>query len=143
MAAPDLRGLTPRQRATIVNWTLPARPRSPPFSVFEKTVVDLQEAMTAGQVTSEDIVRDYLTRATLYDRNGPTFRAILALNPRAIADARARDAERAAGRVLGAYPRHSDRASRTTSTRRNCRPPAARGRWPTTVRASIRGSRRA
>ncbi len=103
VTAPDLRGLTPRQRAEIVNWALPNTPVPPPFTVFEKTVVDLQDAMTSGAVTSEDIVRDYLTRATLYDRNGPTFKAILALSPRAIADARARDAARATGRVLGPY----------------------------------------
>ncbi len=35
--------------------------------------------MTKGVVTSEDIVRDYLTRLTLYDRHGPTFRALLSL----------------------------------------------------------------
>ena len=103
VASPDLRGLTPRQRAEIVNWTLPDTPAPARFSVFEKTVVELADAMTSGVVTSEDIVRDYLTRATLYDRNGPSFKAILALSPRAIADARARDAARAAGRGLGPY----------------------------------------
>ena len=103
VAAPDLRGLTPRQRAAIVNWTLPAASAPVPFSVFEKAVVELQAAMTSGVVTSEDIVRDYLTRATLYDRNGPAFKAILALSPRAIADARARDVARAAGRAQGPY----------------------------------------
>jgi amidase len=103
VAEPDLRGLTPRQRAQIVNWTLPAQPAPAPFTVFEKTVSDLQDALTRGRVTSEDIVRDYLARLTLYDRNGPTFRAVLAVSPRAIADARARDAERAAGRVRSPY----------------------------------------
>ena len=103
VASPDLRGLTPRQRAAIVNWTLPGTTAPPPFSVFEKTVVDLDDAMRRGVTTSEDIVRDYLTRATLYDRSGPHFKAILALSPRAIADARARDVARDAGRVLGPY----------------------------------------
>jgi len=103
VAEPDVRGLTPRQRAQLANWNLPAQAPPAPFTVFEKTVTDLQDAMTRGSVTSEDIVRDYLTRLTLYDRNGPTFRAVLALNPRAIADARARDAERAAGRVRSPY----------------------------------------
>lgn len=105
VGAPDLRGLTPRQRAAIVNWSSarPSGPRPVPFSVFEKTVADLAAAMTAGTVTSEDLVREYLQRATLYDRHGPTFRAILALSPRAIADARARDRERAAGRVRGPF----------------------------------------
>ena len=102
---PDLRGLTPRQRAQIVNWTLPAA--AAPAAVHgirEDASPQLQEAMTQR--------RDHLARTScastcarlsLYDRNGPTFRAMLALNPRAIADARARDAERAAGRVRGPF----------------------------------------
>jgi len=100
---PDLRGLTARQRAQIVNWNLPAQPAPAPFTVFEKTVTQLQDAMTRGETTAEDIVRDYLTRLTLFDRNGPTFRALLAINPRAIAEARARDAERAGGRVRSPF----------------------------------------
>ncbi len=100
---PDLRGLTPRQRAQIVNWTLPTAPPPAPFTVFEKTVSELQDAMSRSVVTSEDIVREYLMRLTLYDRNGPTFRAVLAVSPRVIADARARDAERAAGRVRSPF----------------------------------------
>ena len=54
-------------------------------------------------VTSEDIVRDYLTRQTLYDRNGPIFRSVLSISPKAFADARARDAERAAGTVRSPF----------------------------------------
>ena len=100
---PDLRGLTARQRAQIANWTLPSQPRLPAFSVFERSVFDLQNAMTTGETTSEDITREYLARLSLYDRNGPAFRAVLAINPRAIADARDRDAERAAGRARGPF----------------------------------------
>ncbi len=100
--APDLRGLTPRQRAALVNWRgAPTRPT--PFTVFEKTVTELADAMGSGTVTSEDIVREYLQRATLYDRSGPTLRAILALNPHAVADARARDTARAAGRLRSPF----------------------------------------
>jgi amidase len=100
---PDLRGLSPRQRAQVANWTLPPQPEIRPFSVFEKTVNQLQDAMTRGLATSEDITRQFLARAAMYDRNGPRFRAILALNPRAIAEARASDAERAAGQVRGPF----------------------------------------
>src|SRR5213593_1599291 len=39
----------------------------------------------------------------MYDRNGPALRAMLALNPRAIAEARALDAERAAGRLRSSF----------------------------------------
>jgi amidase len=102
-ATPDLRGLTARQRSAIANWALPASPPVTTFSVFEKSVSALQQAMTDGTATSEDIVREYLTRLTLYDRNGPTFRAVLSVSPRALADARARDAERAAGRVRSPF----------------------------------------
>ena len=100
---PDFRGLTPRELGQIANWPASARVPAPPFTVFERTADLLQDALARGAVTSVDIVREYLTRLAAYDRNGPTFRAMLALNPRAIADARARDAERAAGQVRGPF----------------------------------------
>ncbi|MCC7125709.1 MAG: hypothetical protein IT178_12735 [Acidobacteria bacterium] len=109
VAEPDLRGLTTRQRAAIVNWSsarvfgASGAPTIAEFSVVEKTVNELAEAMRTGATTSEDIVREYLVRQTLHDRHGSTLRAVLSLNPRAIADARARDAERAAGRVRGPF----------------------------------------
>jgi amidase len=96
---PDLRGLTPRQRAQILNWRVPSTPSPAPFTVVEKTISQLQDAMTAGTTTSEDVVREYLRRLSTYDRHGPVLRSMLALNPRAIAEARALDAERASGRV--------------------------------------------
>lgn len=99
LAQPDLRGLTARQRSLIVNWKMPAAKPLVPFSVVEKSVSELQDAMTRGDVTSADIVRDYLARIARYDRRGPELRSILALNPRVIADARERDAERAAGQA--------------------------------------------
>ena len=74
-----------------------------PFSVVEQTTDEIQDALTRGMTTSEDVVRDYLQRLTLYDRNGPALRAMLALNPRAIAEARALDAERAAGRLRSPF----------------------------------------
>lgn len=100
--SPDLRGLTPRQQAAIANWPVPPATLAP-FTVFEKTVADLAEAMTRGVVTSEDVVGEYLRRATTFDRHAPTFRALLSLSPRALADARQRDAERAAGRVRSPF----------------------------------------
>ncbi|MEO7158320.1 MAG: amidase family protein, partial [Vicinamibacterales bacterium] len=102
LKTPDVRGLTALQRSQIANWQLPS-PLNQPFTVFEKTVSELQEAMSKGIVTAEDITREYLARLSLYDRHGPTFRSVLAINPRAIADARARDAERASGRVRSPF----------------------------------------
>jgi amidase len=97
VAAPDLRGLTPRQRSQIVNWRVAAAPPAvTSFTVVEKTVTQIQDALTRGDTTSEDVVREYLARLSLLDRHGPTLRSMLALNPAAIAEARALDAERAA-----------------------------------------------
>jgi amidase len=101
VAEPDLRGLTPRQRGQIVNWRLASATPAASFTVVEKTAPQIQEALTRGDVTAEDVVRDYLARQAVADRNGPTFRSMLAHNRRAIADARALDQERAAGRVRG------------------------------------------
>ena len=104
---PDVRGLTPLQRSQIANWEIarlkPGTIGVEGFTVFEKTVTDLQDAMSEGLVTSEDITREYLLRLSRYDRSGPTFRSVLSINPRAIADARDRDAERAAGKVRGPF----------------------------------------
>jgi amidase len=102
---PDTRGLTPLELFHISNWNnlqLPLEDGTGSAQVFEKDVTYLQNSMKYG-VTSADITREYLARIALYDRNGPTFRSILALNPRAIADARDRDAERAAGKVRGPF----------------------------------------
>ena len=101
VSAPDLRGLTSRQRAQIVNWRVgPATP-VPPFSIRERTSPEIQDALTRGDVTTEDVVDEYLARLAALDRHGPVLRAMLALNPAAVADARRLDAERAAGRVRG------------------------------------------
>jgi amidase len=100
---PDLRGLTARQRAQLLNWTIPGHSSIPPFTVVEKSVPELQAALAQGVTTSEDIVREYLTRLSAYDRNGPTLRTMLALNPRVMTEARVLDVERAAGRVRGPF----------------------------------------
>jgi amidase len=110
--SPDLRGLTPLQQSQISNWSLPSSnarrtsvepPSNSAFTVFEKTVSELQDAMTQQIVSSEDITREYLARLSLYDRHGPAFHSVLSINPRAIADARARDAERASGTVRSPF----------------------------------------
>ncbi|RPJ76802.1 MAG: hypothetical protein EHM24_01445, partial [Acidobacteria bacterium] len=100
---PDLRGLTPRELGQVANWPASGRPPVEAFTVFEQTTDLLQEALARGGVTSVDLVHEYLTRLAAYDRSGPAFRAMLALNPRAIAEARALDAERTAGRVRGPF----------------------------------------
>jgi amidase len=103
VAEPDFRGLTPLELGEIANWPASGRAPAAAFTVFEQTTDLLQDALARGVVTAVDLVHEYLTRLAAYDRGGPSFRAMLALNPRAVADARALDAERAAGRVRGPF----------------------------------------
>jgi amidase len=101
VAAPDLRGLTPLQRSQIVNWRVGDAKPAPLFTVVERTATEIEDALARGDTTSEDVVREYLARLSRFDRHGPVLRSMLALNPAAIAEARALDTERAAGSVRG------------------------------------------
>lgn len=69
--------------------------------VHESTVADLQAEMTAGRLTAVQLVDLYLARIAAYDHQGPSLNALVTVNPRARAEARARDDERRAGRVRG------------------------------------------
>jgi amidase len=74
----------------------PVPPPPPSYDVMEKTIPDLQDAMTRGQVTSRDLVSAYLARIAAYDRTGPALNAFITVNPRALEAADALDRERAA-----------------------------------------------
>jgi len=69
--------------------------------VEEQSIDQLRAMIAAGSATSESITRAYLARIAAMDRQGPTLRAVIAVNPDALAQARAADARRKAGRVLG------------------------------------------
>lgn len=71
------------------------------YDVEEKSIAQLQAELTSGAVTSEQLVQAYLDRIERLDRNGPTLNSVIALNPDALEQARALDAERAQGRVRG------------------------------------------
>lgn len=64
------------------------------FDVTERSIRDVQAAMTSGQVTSEQVVGLYLARIAAFDQAGPRLNAVLALSPDAVTDARALDEER-------------------------------------------------
>ena len=63
------------------------------FEVTEATIAELREAMDAGQTTSAEITAAYLARIDAYDQNGPRLNTMIRINPSAIADAEALDAE--------------------------------------------------
>ncbi len=73
-------------------------PPPEPFDVVEASISDMQAAMAEGRVTSRQLVEQYLTRIGLYEDH---LNAAIAINPNALAEAEARDRERAEGRVRG------------------------------------------
>ena len=75
--------------------------RAPSYDVEERSIAQLQADLTSGAVTSEQLVQAYLARIERIDRAGPNLNSVLSLNPDALEDARALDAERAAGNVRG------------------------------------------
>jgi amidase len=79
----------------------PASPAPPPIDVVELSATAARDRMAAGQLTSEALTRAYLDRIARIDDAGPKLDAVIELNPKAVADAAALDAERKAGKVRG------------------------------------------
>jgi amidase len=70
------------------------------IDLTKATIADLQAAFKAG-LTSEKLTAAYLARIAAYDKQGPAINAVITLNPNALAQAKALDAERKAGKIRG------------------------------------------
>ena len=68
------------------------------FDVVEATIPQMRDAMAQGKVTSRELVVAYLGRIATYENQ---LHAAITVNPRALQEAEARDAERVQGRVRG------------------------------------------
>ena len=64
------------------------------FNLETATIAEIQAAFEAGALTSEKLVQMYLKRIQAYDQQGPRLNSIITLNPAALEQARALDAER-------------------------------------------------
>ncbi|MEP6546562.1 MAG: amidase [Gammaproteobacteria bacterium] len=73
----------------------------PAFDPTEQSIAALQRALLSGAVTSEALTAAYLARIARFDHHGPEYRSVLALNPAALATARALDLERKSNRPRG------------------------------------------
>ncbi len=82
--------------ASLLLWACAAQ-RLEPFDVVEATIVEMQAAMADGRTTAAVLVEQSLARIAEHD----DLNAVMALNPKALEIARARDAERRAGTVRG------------------------------------------
>ncbi|MFL5627355.1 MAG: amidase [Ktedonobacteraceae bacterium] len=70
-------------------------PGNPFPELIETTLSELQAAMMTGQLTARRLVEMYLERISALDQQGPTLRAVLEINPDALALADELDQERA------------------------------------------------
>ena len=64
-----------------------------PFSLETESVASLRDRMAAGTLTAEALTRAYLARIALTNAEGPATQAVRSLNPHAVAQAKALDAE--------------------------------------------------
>jgi amidase len=71
------------------------------LNIETATIADVQAAYATGKLTAEQLVHAYLARIAAYDKQGPAINAVITLNPKALDEARALDAERKAGKLRG------------------------------------------
>lgn len=72
------------------------------ISMEELTVERIREMLDAGQITSRELVLNYMDRIAKIDKSGPMLNSVLELNPDALYIAEAMDRERAKGKVRSA-----------------------------------------
>lgn len=72
--------------------------RAPAFDVVEASIPAMQAALREGRTTSRELVLQHLARIAEHEGR---INAVISLNPNALAEAEALDAERAAGRLRG------------------------------------------
>jgi amidase len=78
-------------------WALTSTVRAQPASTIPldaATIADVNRAFDAGWLTSERLVQMFLARIKEFDRQGPSVRALIFVNPKSVEQARHLDAER-------------------------------------------------
>jgi Asp-tRNA(Asn)/Glu-tRNA(Gln) amidotransferase A subunit family amidase len=68
-----------------------------PFPLETESVASLQARLTAGTLTSEQLVKAYLYRIALANAEGPAIQAVRDVNAKAVEQARAADRDRRSG----------------------------------------------
>jgi len=71
------------------------------LNIQTATIADINKALATGKLSSEKLVAAYLARIEAYEKKGPAINSIIYLNPEAVAQAKALDAERKAGKLRG------------------------------------------
>lgn len=99
--ATELGGIAMRRLAAVLLLATPLPAFAQALPQVEEQSIDQLRATMASGTSSEAITRAYLARIEAMDRKGPALRAVIAVNPDAIAEAQASDARRKAKKLLG------------------------------------------
>lgn len=91
---------------TVAVFTSPVRAQRPfgvpsSLQLVEASVPELQLALRARLITSEQLVQMYLNRIAAYDHAGPMLNSFIHINANALEEARARDRDRNRGLAHG------------------------------------------
>lgn len=86
-------GIAPLTIAGKAPHSRPSLPSPAPFEFHEWTLADFRKVLDSGRLTAVDVVKKYLERIDMVDRQGPALNSVIELNPDAIAVARALDRE--------------------------------------------------
>src|SRR6266481_5447120 len=77
-------------------------PAAGAYEIAEKSIATLQADLTAGKVTSEQLVALYLQRIEAVDVHGPALHSVIMVNPAARTEAQRLDQERRQGKIRSA-----------------------------------------
>lgn len=69
------------------------------INMEELTVAEISRMLAEGEISSRQLVLNYMERIAFYDKSGPMLNSVLELNPDALFIAEAMDRERAKGRL--------------------------------------------
>ena len=85
-----------RRILIVLLFSLSLAARAATVALTDASVSQLQAAMAGGTLTAEKLTELFLARIAAYEKAGPKLNAIITLNPKALDEARALDAERKA-----------------------------------------------
>ncbi|MDB5987222.1 MAG: glutamyl-tRNA amidotransferase [Nevskia sp.] len=87
--------------ALALSLAAPLTARAEALNVETATIADIDAAYAKGTLSAEKLTQIYLARIAAYDKQGPAINAVITLNPKALEEAKALDAERKAGKMRG------------------------------------------
>lgn len=80
---------------------VPGQLQAKDFTLIDASIIDIQSALEKGQLTSVELVEQYLARIEAYDQQNASLNALIRLNPRALERAGQLDLERKNGLQRG------------------------------------------